>query len=547
MSPILELLPVIATRRRVFIETVLWSVTSTSAALGTALGTAALIGASLAGTPVDLAFAGPTLLTMGLLASLAGWRESFVSHDLAYGLLGELRGRVFRALRRALPARRDPRRTGDLVTAVLGDVETLEWLYAHTVAQMVSAALVLVITGTITAVVFPSVLAVVIPLVLICATAPLVSRRASRVGSETQAADAAEIRSDLIDTIRGMRELRNARALPAQARRIAATTRHQSRSRMREAWRVGAERGLTDAAFGAAAVGVILVVLGDDRSIDPATIPLALTAALVSLGPASQITELVRSTGTLRASARRVAEAMSCPPATQEPEFDRPRASSEEAGLVVETLSFTYDGGEPVLREVDLRVAPGEIVALVGPSGAGKSTLARLALRYWDPDAGSIRLDGVELRDYPDVELRRLVSAVPQSSPVLRGSIRSNICLGNPEAPDADIHRAAAEAGIDRPDVGLADGLETPVGPHGAGLSGGQRARVAIARAVLRRPRLLILDEATASLDPAADAAVLDLLSDPGDRAVLLIAHRPDTIARADRVVRLTAEGTTTR
>ncbi|WP_259606416.1 MULTISPECIES: iron chelate uptake ABC transporter family permease subunit [Microbacterium] len=179
-----------------------------------------------------------------------------------------------------------------------------------------------------------------------------------------------------------------------------------------------------------------------------------------------------------------------------------------------------------------------------GPSGAGKTTAARLALRLWDPDTGSVRIDGTDLRDIPDDELRRLVSAVPQSSPLQRGTIRSNITLGDPEACDTVIRATAGAAGLLDPGIGLPEGLDTPIGEHGTGLSGGQRARVAIARALLNDPRVLILDEPTASLDPAADAVVMEFLNRSQDRAVLLIAHRPETIATADRIVRLAAADT---
>lgn len=190
-----------------------------------------------------------------------------------------------------------------------------------------------------------------------------------------------------------------------------------------------------------------------------------------------------------------------------------------------------------------MRVSPGEIVALTGASGAGKTTAARLALRIWDPDEGSIRIDGADLRGLPDADLRRLVSAVPQSSPLLRGTIRSNITLGNPGATDAAVRQAASAAGLLDSAAGIPGGLDTPVGEHGSGLSGGQRARVAIARALLGNPRVLILDEPTASLDPDADNAVMDILRQSRDRAILLVAHRPATIAQAHRTVQLGSDG----
>lgn len=532
MRAIMRLLPVVAQRRGLFAEAILWSVLTQAAVLALALGLAVAVGRIIVGDPVPPAFfAG--LLGLGVLASLTAWRESWTSHDLAYRIIGYLRSRVFDVLRSALPARARHRRSGDLATTVMGDIETLEWLYAHTVAQTLSAFVMLATTAAVSTALHPALLLVWLPLLAIGIVVPaLTARRAHRDG-DALAAGSAALRAEMLDTVRGLRELKGADALTAQSERLTRDTRALARTQAREASRVGAERGIADLTVALATIGAILIVVAGRSTIAPADIPLAVTVAVAGLAPAGQIADLLRNTGTLRATADRIVGVLALPPAVSS--RAEKSATRPESGLVFDRVSFSYDGRRSVLDGLTLHIEPGETVALTGPSGAGKTTAARLAQRLWDPDAGSIRIDGVDLRDLTDEELRSHISVVPQSSPLLRGTIRSNITLGAPGATEEMIDTAARAAGLLRPESALPLGLETPVGEHGTGIAGGQRARVAIARALLRRPRVLVLDEATASLDPEADAAIMELINNSDDRAVLLISHRPATIAAADR------------
>ena len=214
-------------------------------------------------------------------------------------------------------------------------------------------------------------------------------------------------------------------------------------------------------------------------------------------------------------------------------------------------VTFTYASRDTtVLHAIDLDVAPGEVVALVGPSGAGKSTIAQLIPRFYDVDTGVIEVDGLDVRRYDVEDLRSRMAAVPQEIQLFSGTIAENLRIARPDATDEDLVTAAKAANADQFIVEFPDGYDTVVGERGVKLSGGQRQRVAIARALLADPRILILDEATSSLDNESEALVQEALARLMEgRTTLVIAHRLSTVIDADRLVviddgRIVEEGT---
>jgi ATP-binding cassette subfamily B protein len=216
----------------------------------------------------------------------------------------------------------------------------------------------------------------------------------------------------------------------------------------------------------------------------------------------------------------------------------RPVTPRPDQGLVFEGVSFSYRGGQPVLRDLNFSISPGRTVAIVGASGSGKSSLIRLLLRLYEPDAGTIRLGGVPISDMPLTALRDAIAVVPQDVVLLRDSIATNIGLGRSDIGQGDIERAARQAEIHETIMSWPDGYRTLVGERGLTLSGGERQRVAIARAALKQPRLFLFDEATSSLDTETERRILrSLRSLCRGTTTLVVAHRLSTILDADEIL----------
>ena len=210
----------------------------------------------------------------------------------------------------------------------------------------------------------------------------------------------------------------------------------------------------------------------------------------------------------------------------------------EDTGISLRSVSFSYDGTTEVLHDVNLAIHPGTMTALVGPSGSGKSTVAKLIAGYWDVTSGSITLGGHELKDMPLSEIADQISYVSQDNYLFNRSIRENIRMGRPSATDVEVEQAAKQSGCDAFIRKLDNGYDTVVGSAGSHLSGGERQRIAIARAMLKNAPVVILDEATAYIDPENEALVQQAISTlTVGKTLIVIAHRLSTIVGADNIV----------
>jgi ATP-binding cassette subfamily B protein len=469
-----------------------------------------------------------TWIGVTVLATAASALGSYLSARAAERFLLRLRDDTFAHLQRLSPDFFERHPTGDLVARLSGDIETIEALVSSGVVQA-AASLVTVVFFAGAAFWLRWELALIV-LALLPLLIQVTRHFSARFRTTTQ--DERTSNGAISDVVeQGIAHVALVQAYATEqveAGRLHAEGRAWMRARLAQMRLTATYTPLTDM-FESLAVITVLGVGSWEISQGRLTLGglIAFATFLGFLyGPMRRISGLVLSVTAARASSDRLAEVLETAPTVA----DRPGGIStpaQEGRLALMGLGFTYPGAaRPALSGLSVELAPGRLVLVTGPSGAGKSTIARLLLRFYDPTAGSILLDGIDLRDRTLAALRHSVTLLPQETVVVDGTVAENIGYGSPGARPpaiADAARAAhAEEFISR----LPDGYDTRLGSHGHQLSGGQRQRIAIARALLRNTPVLVLDEPTTGLDAAATAAVVPALRVlMRGRTTVLISH----------------------
>lgn len=465
----------------------------------------------------------------GISRAVFRYLERYLTHDVTFRVLSQIRVRFYRALEPLAPARLMEYQSGEILGRFVADVGTLEQFYLRVLAPPLVALAILPVVFVLLAwfglnlafilLGFFLAAAVVVPLVV-----RLLNRGTGRRTVETRS----ELNIHLVDTIQGMTEIVAFDRAGWQQEQVDAPSLKYLNLQGRTAGIGGLSNALVNLAMNLAMwlillLAIPLVTRGKLDGVYLAMLALGVLSSFEAIIPLPMVFQHLEES---LAAAGRLFAITDIEPVIQ----DTPGPSPEPGGygLRVRGLHFRYNPDEPkVLEGLDFALPEGGRLAIVGPSGAGKSTLVNLLLRFWDYEEGSISLGGHEIKAYSPEDLRRFMSVVTQHTHLFNATVRENLLLAKPDADEKELIRAARDARIHEFIESLPQGYDTYVGENGFKLSGGQRQRLAIARALLKNTPILLLDEATAGLDPVTEQEVLGSIYRLMEgRTTLVITHR---------------------
>ncbi|HRD75467.1 MAG TPA: ABC transporter transmembrane domain-containing protein [Hyphomicrobiaceae bacterium] len=494
------------------------------------------------------------LIGIGLVLAAASSTRAFLVNWLGERVVADVRRDVFSHLTTLSPAALETARSGEILSRLTADTTLVKSAAGSALSQAVrnlimligAVAMMFVTSPTLTLVMLAAIPAIVLPLMGIGRIVQRLSRRA-----QDTLAEASAYAGENLSAVRTMQAYTHERTVVARFTSAVEAAFAASVDRLKARAGLAA---LTIALIVGSIVGVLwygaTMVVANEMT--GGRLGQFVLYALFAGGALAELAEVWGEVSQAAGAAERLAELLALAPGITAPRDPLPMPNPARGAIELDRVSFSYPSRPEVkaLDHIMLRIEPGETVAIVGSSGAGKSTIFNLLLRFYDPTAGEVRVDGVPTQRTDPKALRERFSIVPQEPALFADTVAENIRYGAPGASPADIERAAELAGALTFIRALPKGFETVLGERGTTLSGGQRQRVAIARAILRDAPILLLDEATSALDAESEASVQQALDAVmANRTTIVIAHRLATVLKAKRIIvmdsgRIVEEGT---
>ncbi len=492
-----------------------------------------------------------TLVALYLLRVLFRFLSSYISHRAAWYLVGDLRTRTYDKLERLHLGYFHDKQTGDLMSRIVNDTRDFELLYAHIIPDMITNIVTFAGVLAVLLTINPKLALITgIPLPLILLSGFVFVKRVQpffRINQKKMG----ELNAKLQDNLSGVHEIQSFGREDYERDQVNEKNFEQVRA-MLQALKVSAV--FHPSVEFISSLGTVLVVcfggyLAMTEGMRVSDIVAFMLYLSMFYAPIAGLANLLESMQQSLAGAERVIAILDAPPeiADKDGAVDLGRA---EGSITFQHVDFAYQQESPVLQDVSFHCPAGNMLALVGPTGVGKTTLTQLISRFYEPGSGRILVDGKDITGVTLESLRRNISPVLQDTFLFNGTIAENIGYAKPEATLEEIREAALAANIHEDILAMPQGYDTQVGERGLRLSGGQKQRVAIARAVLRKSPIIILDEATASVDVETERQIQKAIAGiAGSRTIIAIAHRLSTIRNADQILvledgRITEAGT---
>ena len=479
------------------------------------------------------------LLGLYLLRVLFRFLSNYLAHRAAWYLVGDLRSRLYNKLQSLDLGFFHDKQTGDLMSRVVNDTRDFELLYAHMIPDLITNFVtflgVLIILLTIN---WKLAIVTCAPIPLILISGVIFAKKVRPYFKESQKV-MGDLNAQLQDSLSGLHEIQAFGQESYEGERVRKKSFEQVVAMLRA---LKASAIFHPCVELLSSAGTVLVVfyggyLAYRKEISVADIVAFVLYLSLFYAPVSGLANLLESLQQSLAGAERVTLILDTPSAIEDAPDAKPLENVKGA-ITFENVSFNYENKIPVLRQISFSCNPGMMVALVGPTGVGKTTATQLISRFYDPVEGRILIDGQDIKKATLESLRHNISPVLQDTFLFNGTIAENIGYARPDATREEIEKAAKAANIHDDILHMPDGYETEVGERGLRLSGGQKQRVAIARAILRNSPIIVLDEATASVDVQTERQIQSAIAElTGKRTIIAIAHRLSTIMNADLIL----------
>jgi ATP-binding cassette subfamily C protein len=468
--------------------------------------------------------------------------EGLISHVAAYKLLADMRGVLFSMLRRLAPARLLDRQKGDILSVAVADIETIEFFFAHTIGPLFTMILLPLSTLCIAAGVNILFLQVLLPVYLVISFGlPLLAIKTGRSIGQDYRKRIGDLKSFMVESVASLKEIQ----IFGYGERRTAQALEKTREINRAAHALTLHRQLVTSApvFFVYLARILVIAAASYLALggyeNPAGVIVLSFVVSASFSSTQSLTTVISNLLETYAAAERYFAIMDDKPEIVEDPSPVELETIEE--IEFDKLSFAYrQDREAVIRNLSFTLKKGEKTGIIGESGIGKSTIIRLLLRFWEPTGGEIRINRIPLKKVSLKSLRSRITMLEQETFIFNDTIAANIALGKAGADMEEIILSAKRAHIHGFIISLPEGYQTPMGELNGRISGGERQRIGIARAMLSNPGMLVMDEPTSSLDVLNEKSLLKTLKDEyGDKTLLIVSHRRSTLTDCDRILRL--------